>query len=321
MNRISNFLLIFLFTFFQTFSSESQERYIDEICDSVITETYTYAFKDGKPLDLDVYFPQSDIQKNRPLIFYVHGGGFSGGKRNEAWISSYCKKLAKRGYVVSSISYRLTRQGEKTAFGCDCPSTDKLNTFNKAVEDLQDATFFMIKQRDKMGIDPNKIIISGSSAGAETVLMAAYQAPYCYGLDSGPVSYAGVISMAGAVVDTSKIYNESAIPSLLFHGTCDNLVPYASAPHHYCSENKPGYLFLHGSFTVAEKLKKLGKSYWLYTYCNSAHEIAGSPMNTNFNEIVSFCKEFVLDKKNEQRTTVIKTENKPCNYRLFSFCD
>ena len=311
---------VFLSLLFHSPDSDAQERYKDEITDSVRVETFTYAFKDGKSLDLDVYFPAFDNQTLRPLIFYVHGGGFSGGKRNEPGIQTFCKKLARHGYVVSSITYRLTRQGTATAFGCDCPAIDKLNTFNEAVEDVQDATFFMIKNRDKMGIDPQKIILSGSSAGAEAVLNAAYQPPYCYGLDSGPVSYAGVISMAGAVPDTSRFFKESAIPSLLFHGTCDNLVPYASAPHHYCKKSEPGYLILHGSYTVAEKLKKLGTPFWLYTYCNAAHEIAGKPMSANFNEIVDFCYSYVVNKGTEQKTTIIKSDSKSCEYQTFNFC-
>jgi acetyl esterase/lipase len=298
----------------------AQERYKDEITDSVRVETFTYAFKDGKSLDMDVYFPAFDNHALRPLIFYVHGGGFSGGSRNDGGIPVFCKKLARRGYVVSSISYRLLRQGTKTAFGCDCPAVDKLNTFNEAVKDLQDATFFMIKNRDKMGIDPQKIILSGSSAGAETVLNAAYQPPYCYGLDSGPVSYAGVISMAGAIPDTSRVYKESAIPSLLFHGTCDNLVPYATASHHYCQKSDAGYLVLYGAYTIAQKLKKLGTPYWLYTYCNAAHEIAGKPMSDNFNEIIDFCYSYIIKKGTEQRTTVIKSNNKTCEYQTFNFC-
>ncbi len=321
MSRSLFTLKLFVALLFLSLNLVAQERYKDEITDSVSVETFTYAFKDGKSLDMDVYFPQFDNEAKRAVIFYVHGGGFSGGKRNDPGIQVFCKKLAKHGYVVSSISYRLTRQGTKTEFGCDCPAVDKLNTFNAAVEDLQDATFFMIQQRDKMRIDPQRIIISGSSAGAETVLNAAYQPPYCYGLDSGPVSYAGVISMAGAIPDTSRIYTDSAIPSMLFHGTCDNLVPYATAPHHYCSEKDTGYLILHGSYTIAEKLKKLGTPYWLYTYCNAAHEIAGRPMTQNFDEIIDFCYTFIIKQGKEQRTTVKKLDNKTCDYQSFNFCN
>ena len=314
------FLKVFLPLCFLSLNILAQERYKEEITDSAKVETFTYAFKDGKSLDMDVYSPTFDNQIQRPLIFYVHGGGFSGGKRNDPGIQVFCKKLARHGYVVSSISYRLTREGNESGFGCDCPAVDKRNTFNKAVEDLQDATFFMIQQRDKMGIDPQKIILSGSSAGAETVLNTAYQPSYCYGLDSGPVSYAGVISMAGAIPDTSRIFKESAIPSLLFHGTCDNLVPYATAPHRHCKEGQPGYLILHGSYTIAEKLKKLGTPYWLYTYCNASHEIAGKPMSDNFNDIIDFCYSYIVNKGTEQKTTIIKGDNKTCEYQSFNFC-
>lgn len=312
------FLFLNLLIYTNTYG---QSRYKEEITDSARIETYTYAFKDGKPLDLDVYFPMNDNQVNRPLIFYVHGGGFSGGTRNDPGIQKFCKKLARYGYVVSSITYRLTRQGTASEFGCGCPAADKLITFRKAVEDLQDATFFMIKNREKMGIDPYTIILSGSSAGAETALNTAYQPPYCYGLENGPVSYAGVISMAGAIPDTTKLYKESAVPSLFFHGTCDNLVPYASAPHRYCSEGNPGYLIIHGAYTLAHKLKKLGIPYWLITYCNASHEIASLPMTDNFNEIIDFCYSYIIKKGKDQRTTIVKTNNKPCNYQTFNFCN
>ncbi len=314
------YLLFALSVFCFHISSHGQERYKEEITDSAKVETFTYACKDGKSLEMDVYSPMNDSQQKRPLIFYVHGGGFSGGTRNSAGIQRFCKKLARHGYVVSSISYRLTRQGTQTEFGCDCPAEEKKVTFRSAVEDLQDATFFMIRNREKMGIDPHKIILSGSSAGAETVLNTAYQPPYCYGLDDGPVSYAGVISMAGAIPDTSKIYKESAVPSLLFHGTCDNLVPYATDAHRHCKKEQPGYIVLHGGYTIAQRLRNLGTPFWLYTYCNAAHEIAGKPMTDNFAEIIDFCYSFVIKKATDQRTTIIKGNTNSCEYESFSFC-
>ena len=312
-------LILSLSAIFFLSSLFAQERYIDEITDSVTVATFTYIQKDGQNLDLDIYTPAFDDETSRPVYLYVHGGGFSGGTRNSAEIVNFCKKIARRGYVAVSMSYRLTRKGTATAFGCDCPAQDKLATFAAAVEDLQDASYFLIENRVSFGIDPQKIIISGSSAGAETVLSAAYEPPYCYGLDSGPVQYAGVVAMAGAIADTSKIYDESAIPSMLFHGTCDNLVPYGSAPHHYCQEGQPGYLILHGSKTIADKLNQLGKPYWLFTVCGANHRIAGSPMSDYFDKIMLFCHDFVLHHSKDQIHTIIPGEHN-CDYPAYNYC-
>jgi len=299
----------------------SQERYQSEWFDEISKETYTYATKDGQNLDLDIYLPQGDAALERATLIYMHGGGFSGGTRDDENIQEFCNRMARYGYVVASISYRLTRKDQPGAFGCDCPAVDKLNTFNAAVEDIQDATFFLIENREQFAIDPQKIILSGSSAGAEGVLSAAYQPPYCYGLDSGPVSYAGVIGMAGAIVDTMNIYDESAIPSLLFHGTDDPLVPYGTAPHHYCSEDQPGYLILHGSYTIAEKLRSLHVPYWLHTTCGGEHEINITPLTEFFDVITEFCYTFVVKGEGDQRETIIEGKQNAEKYSIYNFCE
>ncbi|HSM47459.1 MAG TPA: carboxylesterase family protein [Draconibacterium sp.] len=304
-----------------SYSLTGQERYSALSFDDINTETYTYSTKDGENLKLDIYLPQYDSEIERATIIYVHGGGFSSGKRDSEDIKEFCSQLAGYGYVVASISYRLTRKDKPGAFGCDCPADEKLNTFQAAVEDIQDATFFLIENREQFGINPQKIILAGSSAGAEAVLKTAYQPPYCYGLESGPVSFAGVISMAGAIADTISIYDESAVPSMLFHGTDDNLVPYATAPHHYCAENKPGFIILHGSFTIAQKLEKLNTPYWLHTTCGGAHEMSNKPMTIYFDEIVEFCYSFVINEEKESKQTVVEGIQKNDIYRQFEFCN
>ncbi|MCY1719842.1 alpha/beta hydrolase [Prolixibacteraceae bacterium Z1-6] len=298
----------------------SQERYTDPVFDEINVETLTYATKDGKDLDLDIYVPQADAEIERVTLIYVHGGGFSGGERNRENIQKFCTRMANYGYVVASLSYRLTRKEKPTAFGCDCPSSDKLNTFYAAVEDVQDATFFLIENRHQFGIDPQKIILAGSSAGAETALNTAYQPPYCYGLDSGPVSFAGVIGMAGAIPDTTVIYNESAVPSLLFHGTDDQLVPYSTAPHHYCKQDKPGYIILHGSHTIAEKLHVLNTPYWLHSSCGAGHEIASKPLEDYFDVITEFCYIFVVKGDGDERHTIIEGKQNTEKYTPYNFC-
>ncbi len=299
----------------------AQERYLSAVFDSVDIQTFTYATKNGQNLELDYYSPFADKEEHHPVIIYVHGGGFGGGTRNSPDIVQFCRRLAGYGYGTASISYRLTRKDQPTGFGCDCPAVDKLNTFQSAVEDLQDAAFFLVQHRESLGIDPLRMILAGSSAGAETVLNTAFQPPMCYNLDSGPVHFAGVISMAGAIPDTIKIYPESAIPSLLFHGTCDDLVPYATAPHRYCKPGQPGYITLYGSYTIARKLGELQVPYWLHTTCGGGHEIAGTPMTSYFNEIVQFCYDYVIKKTGTAKQTIITGNQYKCEHEHFNFCN
>jgi acetyl esterase/lipase len=319
MTMLKSISIAFLFTIILLYAN-AQERYTAAMFDEITVETFTYATKNGENLDLDIYLPQNDADFERALLIYVHGGGFSQGERDRADIQEFCTRLSEHGYVVASISYRLTRKGKPEGFGCDCPSTDKLNTFFAAVEDIQDATFFLIENRHQFGINPQKIILAGSSAGAEAVLNTAYQPPYCYGLDSGPVSIAGVIGMAGAIPDTTALYDESAVPSLLFHGTDDALVPYATAPHHYCPKDKVGYLVLHGSKTIAEKLDKLEVPYWLHTACGGGHELASQPMRTNFDDVIDFCFNFVIKENGEQKHTILKGEINQDKFENHNFC-
>jgi acetyl esterase/lipase len=311
--------VVFLFSFiFGTIKSE--ERYLTQIFDSVEVHTYTYIVKDGVNLDLDVYTPFGDSDVDRAVLLYIHGGGFSEGTRDGSEIPGFCRQLAGYGYVAVSMSYRLTRKGQPTGFGCDCPAEEKLNTFQAAREDIQDATFFLIQNREMLGIDPQRVILAGSSAGAEAALIAAYMPPNCFDLPSGPVSYAGVISMAGAIPYLENLYEDSAVPTLFFHGTCDNLVPYGTAPHHYCQSNKPGFLTLHGSYTLSQKLGELGVPYWLHTTCGGGHELNISPLRDYFDEIIEFCHDYLIGGSGENRHTIIPGNAKACEYEQYDFC-
>lgn len=312
--------LLLIVVLFISSISLAQERYTEAFFDEVSVETLTYATKEGENLELDIYLPQADSELERATIIYVHGGGFSNGQRDQENIKEFCTNLSNYGYVVASISYRLTRKNKPEGFGCNCPANEKLNTFYAAVEDVQDATFFLIENRHQFGIDPQKIILAGSSAGAETVLNTAYQPPYCYGLDSGPVSFAGVISMAGAIPDTTVIYEESAVPSLLFHGTDDPLVPYATAAHRYCDKDKAGYLILNGSNSIAEKLHTLDIPYWLHTSCGAQHEVFSTPFTEYFDVIIDFCNTFVVKGEGDQRHTIIKGEQNSDKFNTYNFC-
>lgn len=239
--------------------------------------THEYAVKDGTSLSLDVYQTPNSDNTLRPVLLWVHGGGFSGGKRDNDMEVKLMEAFAKQGYVGVSITYRLLRKGQATGFSCDCPRSGKINVFRESALDTWDALHFMHANRAQFQIDPQKIIVGGSSAGAEAILNAVYLRDWLF---EGPSKYdeiepAAIFSLAGAVVDARYIGAHNAVPGVFFHGTKDNLVPYATAPHHYCAPEKPGYIWLDGSATITEQLKANNSAYLLYTYVDARHEISG----------------------------------------------
>lgn len=239
--------------------------------DSGEMQKLTLLYKDT--LALDFYNLKRETPGNQPLVVLVHGGGFSGGKRDGVGEEKFCRDMAELGYAVASLSYRLTRKGE--SFGCDCPSQAKINTFVAASEDLTGALEFLLA-RDDLIFDREKVVLVGSSAGAETVLNTAFMSAHHSFRHLNPPKIAGLVSFAGAVLQSSYINERNAVPTLLFHGEKDELVPFATAAHHYCSEEDPGYLVLDGSETIADRLETLGVPYVLAFDPDGTHDWANT---------------------------------------------
>ncbi|MGD1958464.1 MAG: alpha/beta hydrolase [Fulvivirga sp.] len=299
-------IFTFLLNALVIFGAASQ-RYRDQIFNQVSRKTVSYL--EDKDLQLDIYQATADTEKDRPVLLYVHGGGFAGGARDEPEIVDFCKNMARRGIVAVSISYVLVMKGK--SFGCDQAAANKLNTFQSVSDEIVAASNYLIKHKKELRINTSQVVLAGSSAGAEAVLHVAYQNKARASLPVG-FTYAGVVSMAGAIHDIDLINAETAIPTQLFHGTCDDLMPYGTAPHHYCNEGEAGYLILHGAQAIAQKLKDLNKGYYLVTGCNDNHDWAERPFKEYRVQVADFIWQDVLQKKFRQIHQVITT-NKTCS--------
>ncbi|MEO1011099.1 MAG: alpha/beta hydrolase [Bacteroidota bacterium] len=258
-------------------------------------------------LELDLYSATGDTAWDKPLLLLVHGGGFAVGKKDNPLEKGFCTTMAKKGYAVASISYRLTRKDK--SFGCDCPAKEKITTFLAATEDVLKATRFLKDRAKTLKLDPDTIILIGSSAGAEAVLNTAFMQyhPEFRKLPYKNLGYAGVISFAGGVLDADYITPKNALPSLMFHGEKDRLVPFGTAPHHYCPETSPGYLLLDGSETISEKLGQLGIAYTLAVDQQGNHDWANLPY-AHTDLIADFIKASILEGKIHQTKITLSKE-------------
>ena len=280
---------------FSPCTGTAQERYRDSIFSDIEINTFVYS----DTLELDFYSAKKNTLVTRPLVVLVHGGGFSIGKKDNPFEKKFCMAMASKGYAVASIDYRLTRKGK--SFGCDCPAREKINTFKAATEDVLLATQYLVNNAPLLKYDSNKLVLMGSSAGAEAVLNTVFMQnhPDFDSLSYKNIQFAGVISFAGAVLNSNYITKQTAVPTLLFHGAEDNLVPYGTAAHHYCDENTPGYIILDGSETIALRLSKLNVPYILYGDPNGNHNWANIAYSYT-NEISGFLKNVILDGLKQQ---------------------
>ncbi len=269
--------------------------------------TYIYDIKGSDTLKLDVYTPEN-LKKGEmlPALLWMHGGGFSVGSRDYKDDAQLCEYAAQNGYIGISISYRLLRKETQTGFGCDCTKEDKMETFKQAVIDYLDAAAFVVKNAEKLHVNPNQIIAGGSSSGAEGTLNAVFMREF-FARDLKKyqeVKFAGIFSCAGAVVNADYITKNNAVPGVFFHGTEDKLVPYATASHHYCPSEKPGYLVLDGAEVIAEKLNRLEVSTYSYVVKGGGHEVSGIPFE-KLDQVFGFFREIVLE-GNIIQTKIIK---------------
>lgn len=117
---------------------------------------------------LDLFSPpKGDTMLRRPLMIFIHGGGFQSNTKVTSFGTRVCSSLAKRGYVASSIEYRL---------GIAPPKNDTayFAALYRAVQDAKAAVRFFRRHADRYGIDTSQIFVMGSSAGAKTALHMAY---------------------------------------------------------------------------------------------------------------------------------------------------
>lgn len=173
-------------------------------------------------LKLDVYQPTGDTVTGRPAIVWVHGGGFTGGNKSSGELVDEATTFAKKGYVNVSIDYRLSPKGCSAA----SPTNECVLAIVDAKHDAQAAVRFLKAQAGTYGIDPERIAIGGSSAGAITALNVGADAtdPGDSGNPGYPSTVAAAVSLSGAQLLGTVEAGDA--PSLLFHGTADALVPY-----------------------------------------------------------------------------------------------
>lgn len=228
--------------------------------------------------------PQCSLAK-RPCVVLVHGGGWVASGSINLWrdiLTTFSPLLVPDGFITASIKYRLgIGGGNELAFlsGNGClinPKSDVTNAVARSAHDVQLALKYLTEKADSLGIDKNAIFLLGFSAGGFNVMNATY-------LETGDSLYGwrmpsrakvrGVINIAGALVHDSIISNsDPKVPLLLFHGTCDDVVPFANGRVLLCPDNAPFQFDVRGSSSVHTRASSLGIPSEFHAVCGAKHD-------------------------------------------------
>jgi len=122
----------------------------------VPTQTVRFAEVDGRDLHADLFLPENSASRSRPAVLYLHGGGWRGGERahGRAWADFF----TARGYVFIALDYRLF----PPATGLEAPG------------DVKCGIRWVKDHAANYGIDPERLVLFGESAGGHLATLAAY---------------------------------------------------------------------------------------------------------------------------------------------------
>jgi acetyl esterase len=193
-----------------------------------------YKSVEERDLKLHIFNP-TDHQdsQNKPVIIYFFGGGWVSGTPTQFF--PHCHHLASRGLVAISAEYRVKNNDGTSPIEC--------------VKDGKSAVRWVKKNATELGIDPNKVILGGGSAGGHVAAACATTQGFeeeheCSEIstipnalvlynpvfDNGPEGY-GHERVKDYWKEFSPYHNlsESTPPTLVLLGTQDDLIPVKTA--------------------------------------------------------------------------------------------
>jgi acetyl esterase/lipase len=138
----------------------------------------------GQDIALDIAKPLAPTTTKLPLVVVIHGGAWQTGSRSQ--MTPFITMLASLGYAAAAIDYRVKQA-----------SND--NYFPAPISDVRCAVRWLKTHAAEYGLDPDKFIALGTSAGGHLASMLGVAANAA-GLDDGTCPVVGQSPSVGAVI-------------------------------------------------------------------------------------------------------------------------
>lgn len=258
------FFLVLIGSCLSLTTTVAQTRYKDLLFPEYTVETdLRYNVREH----FDLYQPKGDTGSRRPLIIWMHGGGFKFGSRKATGIRLWCETFSRRGYVCAAIDYRLGSKNLSFTFN------ELVGNCYRGVQDVRQALAFFKRNAARWRIDTSRIVLAGNSAGGMLALQTVYSSnaglqklrgvPDSSRADEtvNPDGVAAIVNFWGGIFDTTWLHS-ARVPIVSVHGDQDRIVPY----------NHMGYP-LYGSLPIHREADALGIPNALKTYDGYSHEL------------------------------------------------
>lgn len=274
--------------------------------DNVIHEPDIEYSRVGERVAMDVVRPKEAAREARPAVVLVHGGGFRRGNRQ-----SYLPvaiRLAQRGYVAATVSYRLAPR----------------NQFPAALQDVKAAVRFLRANAQRFGLDPERIGAMGGSAGGHLVLMLGLTPGVEEFEGSGPnrqlsSKVACVVNYYGPTDFTqsyAKSVDAAEVLPLFLGGDLEHNRPahMRASPLNWVTPLAPPTLSIHGtddayvayehSLWITERLVAAGVHAELETISGAGHGFKGGDAERAEQRAFAFLDKYLAKPKVERQLLI-----------------
>lgn len=192
-------------------------------------KAYVYKNSGGKERQIEVFFPPDhDPAKSKvPGIIFFHGGAWLGGSLAE--FRSTCAYFASRGLVCATANYQMLKMSKAEAHSLPAGRSQIKPV---CVTDAKSAIRWFKQHAEELGIDPNRIIAGGTSAGGHISALAT-MSPHLddpadpKGIDTSVVGYIWVNpafsegDQKTPEIDLMRHMKAQMPPSIVFFGEKD----------------------------------------------------------------------------------------------------
>ncbi len=255
----------------QAASEPQQPRSVSQSVEpSDIFQDVEYLRTPQRALHLDIYLHPKAHEEPVPLLVYFHGGGWARGAPPETWTGF--RRYLNAGFSVATVEYRLSGEARAPA----------------AVQDARCALHWLGGNAARLGVDPSRIVLYGTSAGGHIALMAgllddenAIDAPAC----ANPPRAAAILDFYGptdlTVLKSRSGQRHPTVVAFTGDGEEGEQIEKLVSPIFHITADSPPIFMVHGtsdpvvpidqSHRLATELEKAGIRHKLSVVSGGGH--------------------------------------------------